>query len=128
MRAVIIEDEGDANELFCEMFRTMGWDCIGICYAEKALEAINKTLPDLVFTDVMMVGISGIEICRSVKKNKKTKHIPIVIVSAKSMPDDIQRGLDAGADEYLTKPAGYIEIKECVEKVLRGKRLGLYSE
>lgn len=71
---------------------------------EDALEIIDKKLPDLVLLDIMMPGIDGYDVCRKIKENEKTEDIPVIFLTAKSYNEDILRGLDAGAVDYITKP------------------------
>jgi CheY-like chemotaxis protein len=77
--------------------------------------------PDIVLLDIMMPGISGLEILRQMRQDPTLANIPVVVVSAKSMPVDIRNGMEAGASTYLTKPVGFLELKEAVERALNGR-------
>jgi len=89
----------------------------------SALEAIASFQPDIVLLDVMMPGMDGFEVCRRVKSNKPTAHIPIVMVTALSDPSDRVRGLDSGADDFLTKPVDDIALFARVRSLVRIKTM-----
>ena len=72
--------------------------------------------PDVVILDIMMPEISGLDILRQMRRDPALSSIPVVVVSAKSMPADIKNGMEAGASTYLTKPVGFLELKEAVER------------
>jgi two-component system cell cycle response regulator len=88
-----------------------------------ALESVQRTKPDIVLLDVMMPGIDGIEVCRRIKSNPQTVHIPVVMVTALDQPEDRVRGLEAGADDFLTKPVNDISLFCRVKSLVRLKML-----
>jgi two-component system cell cycle response regulator len=88
-----------------------------------ALEAVQRTKPDIVLLDVMMPGIDGIEVCRRIKSNAQTQHIPVVMVTALDQPEDRVRGLEAGADDFLTKPVNDVSLFCRVKSLVRLKML-----
>ncbi len=88
-----------------------------------ALEAVQRTKPDIVLLDVMMPGIDGIEVCRRIKANPLTQHIPVVMVTALDQPEDRVRGLEAGADDFLTKPVNDVSLFCRVKSLVRLKML-----
>jgi two-component system, cell cycle response regulator len=88
-----------------------------------ALEAIQRTKPDIVLLDVMMPGIDGIEVCKRIKSNAATQHIPVVMVTALDQPEDRVRGLEAGADDFLTKPVNDISLFCRIKSLVRLKML-----
>lgn len=112
---MIIEDETDAAEMFAEMMRVNGFRVIKMFSSAPAISMIAQEKPDLIILDVMMPDISGIEVLRYMRRDPKLEKIPVIIVSAKSMPGDIKIGMDAGASMYLTKPVGFLELKQAVE-------------
>src|SRR5690606_19206386 len=115
---LIIEDEEDAAELFAEMMRVSGFRVLKTSSSTPALTLIRTERPDLVILDIMMPEISGLDILRQMRQDPALAQIPVVVVSAKSMPADIRDGLEAGASTYLTKPVGFLELKEAVERAL----------
>ena len=88
-----------------------------------ALDAVARNRPDLILLDVMMPGIDGIEVCRRIKSNPSTQHIPIVMVTALDQPEDRVRGLNAGADDFLTKPVNDIALFCRIKSLVRLKML-----
>ncbi|MEY4910724.1 MAG: hypothetical protein RL761_387 [Pseudomonadota bacterium] len=88
-----------------------------------ALEAIQRTKPDIILLDVMMPGIDGIEVCKRIKANPATQHIPVVMITALDQPEDRVRGLEAGADDFLTKPVNDISLFCRIKSLVRLKML-----
>ena len=115
---MIIEDEPDAAELFAEMMRVNGYRVIKMFSSAPAIPMISQEKPDLILLDIMMPDISGLEVLRYMRREPDLASIPVIVVSAKSMPGDIKIGLEAGASMYLTKPVGFLDLKEAAEKVL----------
>jgi len=116
---MIIEDEPDAAELFAEMMRVSGFRVIRTYTSTPALALIAQEKPDLILLDIMMPDVSGIEVLRYMRHEPELEKIPVIVVSAKSMPSDIRDGLEAGASIYLTKPVGYIDLKNAVDRVIQ---------
>jgi CheY-like chemotaxis protein len=115
---LIIEDEADAAELFAEMMRVSGFRVRKTSSSTPAIDMMTDEKPDVVLLDIMMPEVSGLDILRKMRRDPALANIPVVVVSAKSMPADIKIGMDAGASIYLTKPVGFLELKEAVERVL----------
>ena len=115
---LIIEDEADAAELFAEMMRVSGFRVLKTSASAPAISMMNAEKPDIVLLDIMMPDVSGLDILREIRSDPALSHIPVVIVSAKSMPADIKNGMEAGASTYLTKPVGFLELKEAVVRAL----------
>src|SRR3990172_4690314 len=114
---IVVEDEPDAAELFAEMMRVNGFRVLKIFSSVPAIDAIAEEKPDLVILDIMMPDVSGLEVLKFMRREPKLQNTPVIIVSAKSMPSDIKTGMEAGASIYLTKPVGYLDIKQAVEKL-----------
>ena len=89
----------------------------------EALECMHRSKPDIVLLDVMMPGMDGIEVCRRIKSNPKTHHIPIIMVTALDQADDRVRGLEAGADDFLSKPLDDLALFCRVRSLVRLKML-----
>jgi CheY-like chemotaxis protein len=116
---MIIEDEADAAELFGEMMRLNGFRVIKMYSSAPAIPMIAQEKPDVIILDIMMPDISGLEVLRYMRREPDLSRIPVIVVSAKSMPGDIKTGLEAGASLYLTKPVGFLDLKQAVEQVLQ---------
>ena len=115
---LIIEDEADAAELFAEMMRVSGFRVLKTSSSAPAITMMIEEKPDVVILDIMMPEVSGLDILRLMRRDPKLARIPVVVVSAKSMPADIKNGMEAGASTYLTKPVGFLELKDAVERAL----------
>jgi CheY-like chemotaxis protein len=120
---LIIEDEEDAAELFAEMMRVSGFRVLKTSNSAPAISMMIAEKPDVIILDIMMPEISGLDILRQMRRNPELANIPVVVVSAKSMPADIKNGMEAGASTYLTKPVGFLDLKDAVERAL-GSRMG----
>ncbi len=116
---MIIEDEPEAAELFAEMMRVNGFRVLKMFSSAPAIPMIIQEKPDVIILDVMMPDISGLEVLRYMRREPELVSIPVIVVSAKSMPGDIKVGLEAGASMYLTKPVGFLDLKHAVEQVLQ---------
>lgn len=119
---LIIEDEEDAAELFAEMMRVSGFRVLKTSNSMPALSMMSADKPDVIILDIMMPDVSGLDILRQMRRDPELANIPVVVVSAKSMPADIKNGMEAGASTYLTKPVGFMDLKEAVERALAGTR------
>jgi CheY-like chemotaxis protein len=119
---IVVEDEPDAAELFAEMMRVSGYRVLKTYSSTPAISLISKEQPDVVILDIMMPDISGLEVLRFMRRDPNLKSIPVIVVSARSMPSDIKEGLEAGATIYLTKPVGYLELKKSVDQVLQASQ------
>lgn len=120
-RLLIIEDSRDIADYIGSLFK----DRYAVSYATNGREGLEKALdlvPDLIITDLMIPGISGLEVCRQIRANEIVNHIPIVVVTAKVTEEERLRGIIAGADAYLTKPFNRDELLTLVEKQLERHR------
>jgi CheY-like chemotaxis protein len=115
---LIIEDEEDAAELFAEMMRVSGFRVVKTSSSAPAIAMMIAQKPDIVLLDIMMPEISGLDVLRQMRRDPALVNIPVVVVSAQSLPTDIRHGMEAGASTYLTKPVGFFDLKEAVERAL----------
>ena len=121
-RLLIIEDNHDIATYIGSLFT----DQYAILYAKNGKEGLEKALefiPDLIITDLMMPGMDGLEVCRQVRGNEIINHIPIIVVTAKITEEERIKGIEAGADAYLSKPFNTEELHTRVEKLLAGRKL-----
>lgn len=116
---MIIEDEPDTAEVFAEMMRLNGYRVLKTYSSTPALTLLAQEKPSIVLLDIMMPDISGLEILRAMRSDPELASIPVVVVSAKATPEDIRRGLDAGASVYLTKPVGYMDLMAAVDRLVQ---------
>src|SRR5439155_390268 len=85
-----------------------------------AIQKVKEVLPDLVITDIKMPHIDGYELCRAIKESRETQHIPVIIVSALGGELDVDRGFNAGANEYVTKPVDLHDLGQRISSIFRG--------
>lgn len=120
---VLIVDDENVNISLLEAYLKDSYDTFSASSGIEALHMARKCDPDIVLLDIMMPDISGYEVCELLKKSEKTRFIPVVMVTALSSPEDRLKGIQAGADDFLTKPLDRIEIVTRVSSLLRIKRL-----
>lgn len=118
----IVEDDRDIAELVSFTLQREGYRISVIPSGEEAIEKISGMIPDLVVLDLMLPGVDGLEVCHRLKQDKKTREIPIVMLTAKSEDSDIIAGLEVGADDYVTKPFSPRILTARVRAVLRRRR------
>ncbi len=115
---VVVDDEPDTAEMFADMIRLSGFTVLKCYGSQEALSVIKEKRPDAVVLDVMMPDASGLDVLRYLKRHEELRHIPVVVVSARTLPEDVRAALEAGASTYLTKPVAFLELKQAVEEVL----------
>ena len=118
-KILIVEDEKDIRDLIIYALEAKGYETISTDDGEKALKMLKENKPDLVILDWMLPSVSGLEICRNIRRDKNIKNIPIMMLTAKITEDDKILGLDSGADDYVTKPFSTAELSSRVKAVLR---------
>ena len=112
---LIVDDEVDTLELLQMILEHEGFKVWKAINGKEALEYVEK-VPDLILLDIRMPGgLTGLDVCHHLKENDMYKHIPIIIFSAKVSKDDIELGLEAGANEYITKPFSSKELIRVVD-------------
>ena len=114
-----VEDDGNIRELVVYTLESTGFQARGFEDGSSFLEALALETPELVLLDIMLPGEDGMELLRKLKASKKTKDIPVIMVTAKTIEIDAVKGLDLGADDYITKPFGVMELVSRVKAVLR---------
>lgn len=119
LKMLIVEDEEALLELLKFNFTKEGYKIDTATDGETALEKILYRSPDIIILDWMLPKLSGIELCRRIRKHKEHKNIPIIMLTAKGEEEDKLRGLETGADDYITKPFSINELVARVKAVLR---------
>jgi two-component system phosphate regulon response regulator PhoB len=122
---MVVDDEPDLVELLCFNLQRENYATISATTGEQAATLATTTPPDLILLDLMLPGVSGIDLCRQFKKNPLTATIPILMLTAKGEEGDIVTGLNAGADDYVVKPFSVAVLMARVGALLRrGKENG----
>ncbi len=114
-----VEDDGNIRELVIYTLETTGFQARGFEDGKSFLEALALETPELVLMDIMLPGEDGLSLLRKMKSSAKTKDIPVIMVTAKGAEYDKVKGLDLGADDYVTKPFGMMELVSRIKAVLR---------
>jgi len=117
-KILIAEDERDIRDLVAFTLRFAGHEVFSAANGEEAVEMAPKVNPDLILMDVRMPRMTGYEACKVMKENPELKDIPVVFLSAKGQENEIQQGLEAGAEEYLLKPFAPDKLTESVKTIL----------
>jgi two-component system, OmpR family, phosphate regulon response regulator PhoB len=116
---LVVEDEPAIQELIAFNLKQAGHQALRADNAEHALKLVQSALPDLVLLDWMLPGLSGIELARRLRADKRTRTVPIIMLTARTEEQDKLQGLDTGADDYITKPFSPRELTARIKAVLR---------
>jgi len=125
---LVVEDEDSLATLLQYNLQKEGYEVSLAGDGEEALLMIDERLPDLIVLDWMLPKVSGIEVCRRLRQRNETRNLPIVMLTARGEESDRIRGLDTGADDYVTKPFSMTELGARIRAVLRRIRPGLAED
>ena len=118
-RILVVDDEVDLVEIIRFSLELEGYDVLIAYNGEEALNQARKENPDLVLLDLMLPKLDGYNVCRLLKYDEKYKHIPILMLTAKTQEKDRATGMETGANEYITKPFDMDELMKKVKNYLR---------
>lgn len=124
----IIEDEQAIIELVKYNLEKEGYRVSYSNKGDSGISEIKQIEPDLILLDWMLPDISGIEVCKILKKDKKLRSIPVIMLTAKGEEEDKIRGLDSGADDYMTKPFSHLELKARINAILRRSKAESFKD
>ena len=120
MQAIwIVEDEDDIRDLVVYALKAKGFAASGFADGTAFFAALDKTLPDLALLDVMLPGEDGLSLLKKIRNGARTRRLPVIMLTAKGSEYDKVKGLDLGADDYLPKPFGVLELMARISAVLR---------
>lgn len=120
----LVEDEANIRELVVYTLKASGFEAEGFDEADSFFNAVRKKMPDAVILDIMLPGKSGLEILKEIRQSKTLGALPVMMLTAKSTEYDKVLGLDAGADDYLAKPFGMMEMVARIRALLRRAQQG----
>lgn len=127
-RILVVDDEAAQREIIVYNLEAAGFEVMSADNGEDAVLMVQEEHPNLVVLDWMMPKLSGLEVCRQLRSNKETKEIPIILLSARSEDVDKVRGLEIGADDYVSKPFSVVELMARINAQLRRHSAALAGE
>jgi two-component system alkaline phosphatase synthesis response regulator PhoP len=122
-RILIVDDNQQNCELLDAYLADEGYQIEMVYDGQQTLDAVARQQPDLILLDIMMPRLSGYEVCHRLKSAAETRTIPILMITALAEMSDIEKGIDAGADDFLTKPINKLELITRVRSLLRVRHL-----
>ena len=123
-KILIVDDEEDILELVSYTLKKNGYQVVCVATGEEAIRTARSVLPDLIFLDLMLPGIDGLDVCRLLKADPQTASIPVLMLTAKGDETDIVTGLELGADDYVTKPFSPKILVARARAILRRRQQG----
>ena len=123
MSVVLAEDDVDIRDLVQIVLEGLDLEVRAVGNGADALAACRAETPRLLLLDITMPGMNGLEVCRAVRQDPALAGLPIILMTARAQSSDVAAGLDAGADAYIIKPFGPIELREHVEALLDARSL-----
>ena len=120
-KILVVDDEQDILDLVSYNLKKEGYNVVAVTSGEEAISAARSASPDLVLLDLMLPGVDGLEVCKTLKYDPQTNRIPIIMITAKGEESDIITGLELGADDYIAKPFSPKVLIARVRAVLRRK-------
>jgi two-component system alkaline phosphatase synthesis response regulator PhoP len=121
---ILVVDDNEQNlELLVAYLETLGCPVVTAVDGVDALDKVASEKPDLILLDIMMPRMSGFEVCRKIKSDPTTRDIPVIMVTALNELTDIERGVESGTDDFITKPVNRLELTTRVKSLLRVKNL-----
>lgn len=119
-RVLVVDDSNLIRELMRLTLGPMGFDLDFAASGEQALEKVNQQMYDLIFLDAMLPGVDGYKVCKTIKANKTTRLIPIIMLTSRGTSNDRVLGVMSGANAYLVKPIDKVKLVEAIQKSLPG--------
>lgn len=116
---LVVDDEEDILELVKYNLQKEGYQVSGVLSGEDAIKACLSNFPDLIVLDLMLPGVDGLDVCKTLKGDKRSAHIPIIMLTAKGSEADVVTGLELGADDYMVKPFSPRVLSARVKALLR---------
>jgi len=117
-KILVVEDEQDLLTLQSMLLSIEGYTVEGVMDGQTALDVVETMKPDLILLDIMLPEVDGFQVCRQLKSNEATCHIPIIILTAKKSKEDLIMGEQSGADMYITKPYKTSMVIEAIQRLL----------
>lgn len=120
IKTVLIIDDNSSNvKLFRDIIESRDWKAIDAENAETGIDLARENLPDLILMDIQLPGINGLEATKLLKNDAATAHIPVIALTSQAMAGDREKAIEAGCDEYITKPIQFREFVKNLEMFLQ---------
>jgi two-component system alkaline phosphatase synthesis response regulator PhoP len=123
MRVLLVDDNVQNLELLQAYLEDLGCEISVATDGQAAIDSALSDPPDIILLDIMMPRVSGFQACQKIKRDPRTRHIPVIMVTALNEVGDVERAVDCGADDFLTKPVQKVELLTRVRSLLRLSRL-----
>lgn len=117
---LIVDDDKEIRQLLCTMLDMMGYSTSEAVNGLDALDKVYEQLPDAIILDVMMPKMDGITLCKTLRQDVRMVHVPIIMLSGKAQQEDIDSGIQAGANRYLAKPTAMGVLLKHLQEVMVG--------
>lgn len=121
---IIVDDDRETREMLATLLESDGFHVLQAANGLKLISMLHADHPDLIILDVNLSWIDGFELCRSVKSNEEFRDIPVVFLSGRTSPEDVQRGLAAGAEAYFRKPVNVDELSQTLREIIERRHSG----
>ena len=118
-KVIIVDDDRDTREMLTLALDLEGYDVSQAANGIRLISSLHVDRPDVILLDVMMSWIDGFELCRSIKKTEEFRDIPVIFISARKTPEDVQKGIQAGAADYFTKPVDIEKLMARINEFVR---------
>ena len=118
MTVVLAEDDVDIRDLVQIVLEQLDLEVRAVGTGAEALEVGRHEIPRLFLLDITMPGMNGLDVCRAIRADEKLQDVPVIFMTARAQASDVAAGIEAGADTYIIKPFGPIELREHVEALL----------
>lgn len=113
-KLIIVDDDRETREMLALALEMEGFEVSQVANGLRLISTLHVDRPDVILLDVNMSWIDGFELCKAIRKNEEFSNIPVLFVSARASPEDVKRGLEAGAVDYFTKP---VELSRLVARI-----------
>lgn len=117
-KILIVEDDEGLLKLESILLTSKGYDVEGVTNGRAAVKAAVEGVPDLVLLDVMLPELDGFEVCKQIKNHPRTRHIPVILLTARKEPEDLSHARQVGADHYITKPFRSAKVMETINRLV----------
>lgn len=118
-RILLVDDEEEVLKVLSRRLQSWGYEVVTAASGEESLKIAERRELDLILLDILMPGMKGHDVCARLKADPKFQRIPVVFLTALAMPENIEAGINAGADDYIIKPFNPQEMRERIEDCLR---------